>query len=569
MRPFDPRLLRVAAAARFWIAAATATTVATAITTVVIAWALSRIIATVVVGNPDDITPTAQNAVIWLAVAFACRALLAAVQNNIGQRASYEIISDLRQQALRKLVGSSFDHRYSGVTPTITTGLDALENYLIRFLPQLLASAIVTPGLIAVMAYYDILSAIIAALLIPLIPLFMALVGWATQKAAFDKQRAMRRLSDQLLDLANGLPTLRQLRRAADQQERVKSSAEDLEKTSMSLLRRAFMSSMVLEMVTTLSVAILAVEVGLRLLHGRMELFPALIVLILAPEVYLPLRLVGQQFHASADGTAALASTMEIIELPQRPVGTHPLGKVAAIRWVDVSIDHNTGNNTPHNLSAIAKAGTITAFTGPNGCGKSTAILAALGLVSATSGRVEVQTESGGGHWINIDDVERRSWHEQVAWVPQQPSVVSGTLLNNLWLPEEFLPGPQWLEDLAQRCGLTEVLDVLPHGWHTRIGRGGFGLSAGQRHRVALARAVARLDAGITTLIVDEPTAHIDPITEVVVQDIVQTAAARGVIIIVIAHRPTLIDIATQQVHVSAQQGPDSAQNSPKADTSP
>lgn len=556
MRPFDPRLLRVAAAARFWIAAATATTIATAITTVVIAWALAHIIATVVTGDANNIDSTARIAVIWLTIAFACRAILTAVQNNIGQRASFEIISDLRQQALHKLVGSSFDHRYSGVTPTITSGLDALENYLTRFLPQLLATAIVTPGLLLVIAHYDVLSAIIAAALVPLIPLFMALVGWATQKAAFDKQLAMRRLGDQLLDLVNGLPTLRQLRRATDQKRQVAQSAENLEKTSMSLLRRAFMSSMVLEMVTTLSVAILAVEVGLRLLHGQMELFPALIVLILAPEVYLPLRLVGQQFHASADGTAALANTMEIIELPQRPAGTHPVGKVAAIRWADLSVDHGTGNNTPHQLSVVATPGTITAFTGPNGCGKSTAVLAALGLVTASGGRVELQTESGGGHWVNIDDVERRSWHEQVAWVPQQPSVVSGTLLDNLLLPNEFLPGPQWLEDLAQRCGLADVLEVLPHGWHTRIGRGGFGLSAGQRHRVALARAVARLDAGISTLIVDEPTAHIDPVTEVVIQDIVQTAAARGITIIVIAHRPTLIDIATQQVNVTSCSSP-------------
>lgn len=548
MRPLDPRLLRRIGSARRWVLLAVSLQVGVAVLVVVQAFLLASAVAGVV----QDGLPASSvlDEATLLVVVVALRAAIAGAQERFGHRAATDVVAELRVAVLAHAAaaGPAAADDPGATATLLTRGLDALDGYLVRYLPQLIATAVLTPALIVVLLSQDLISAVVVTITLPLVPVLMALVGWTTQRLSAERLRRMQQLGAQLLDLVAGLPTLRALGRARQQAHRVREVGEAYRSSTTAVLRQAFLSGMVLELVTTLSVAVVAVGVGLRLLGGGLDLRTALVVLVLAPEAYLPLRLVGQHFHASTDGLAALTRAIRLLESPVRPYGSRACPVVHEIRWDGVGVER-PGRRVvaPAGLRGRAVAGSVTALVGANGSGKSTAVAVALGLLVPTTGRVLLVGPDGAEH--EVGGVDRAAWHRQVAWTPQRPALVPGTLADNLRLA---VPAASWddLGTAAARAGLDEVVARLPDGWRTRLGAGGHGLSAGERQRVGLARTLLRVGAGAHVVVLDEPTAHLDEGTEQVVLRTVRQLADDGCLVVVVAHRPSLRDVADAAVTV-------------------
>lgn len=534
MRPLDPRLLRSSRAARSYVVLTALLGGVTAVLVVVQSLLLAHAVAGVAMDGDawSDVAPS----VGWLAVVLALRAGVVGVQERFAHRAATRAIGQLRAAVVAhaaRLGRRGLGDRAVATTELATRGLTGLEGYLVTYLPQLLLAALVPPALLLVMVRSDLLATVTIVLTLPLIPLFMALVGWATRDAALKRQRSLQTLGAQVLDLVAGLPTLRTLGRATGQASRVRAAGDAARVATNATLRMAFLSSLVLEVLTTLSVALVAVGVGLRLVSGSLDLETALVVLLLAPEVYLPLRAVGASFHASADGVAAAEQAFSLLETPLHEAPVH--GPVAGadagpVRLDDVSVEQpGRGVVAPAGLSVALAPGRIVALAGPNGCGKSTAVAVLLGLAAPTSG------------------VAVPMARERVAWIPQRPLVVPGTLADNVRLTSPDADDVA-LDRAAERVGLAPV--VAEHGWGAPLGQGGVGISAGQRQRMALARVLLRVEAGADVVVLDEPTAHLDAGTEAVVLATIRELAASGCAVLVVAHRPELLAIADEVVQV-------------------
>ncbi|MGN6302758.1 MAG: thiol reductant ABC exporter subunit CydD [Angustibacter sp.] len=548
MRPLDPRLLRYAHAARAYVALTGGLGVATAGLAVAQAFLLGGVISSVVAGASAG---SQTQPLAWLAAVVLARAAVVWAQERYGERAAVAVVADLRQQVTARAValGPAYldSATRTSVTTLVTDGLEALRPYLSKYLPQLLMTALVTPALLVVVLTQDVVSAVTIAVTIPLVPVFMALVGWMTQATAARRLVTMQRLGSQVLDLLAGLPTLVALGRERGPAARVRELGEAHRKATTATLRTAFLSALVLELLTTLSVALVAVGVGLRLLSGHLDFRTALVVLILAPEVYLPLRQVGAQFHASTDGLAAADAAFAVLDRPVPSGGSRPAPHLAhaTVEVRGVRVDHpGRRDPAPRDGSLTLHPGTVTALVGSSGCGKSTLAEVVLGLRPADAGSVTVLTADGAR--AALHDLDRRQWLSQCAWLGQQPLVVPGSLRENVAL---FGPLDEaQLAAAADRAGLAEVVATLPDGWDTRVGSGGVGLSAGQRQRLALARVLA---SPAQLVVLDEPSAHLDADTERYVQAAVGRLRAEGRTVLVVAHRPALVAGADQVVDLS------------------
>ncbi|HEX2808127.1 MAG TPA: ABC transporter transmembrane domain-containing protein, partial [Kineosporiaceae bacterium] len=313
-RPLDPRLLREARAARSYVVLTAALGLVTAALVVVQALLLARVIAGAAMDGEGMATLTAP--LLALVAVVAGRAVTSWAQERYGHRAATAVIAQLRARVVEHMTAigpQALDGDRGPAVATLTTrGLDALDGYLVRYLPQLLMAATVTPAVLAVVWWHDLIAAVTMLITIPLIPLFMALVGMSTQAAADRRLRTMQRLGGQVLDLVAGLPTLRALGRERGQAIRVREAGEIYRRATMRTLRQAFLSALVLESLTTLSVALVAVGIGLRLVYSGIDLRTGLAVLVLAPEVFLPLRMVGVHYHASVDGVAAATEAFAV-----------------------------------------------------------------------------------------------------------------------------------------------------------------------------------------------------------------------------------------------------------------
>ena len=424
-----------------------------------------------------------------------------------------------------------------GVVTLATRGLDNLAPYFVRYLPQLLLAATVTPAVLLVVLGLDWVSAVILIAVLPLVPIFMVLVGRLTQGRSERGLVAMQRLGAQVLDLLAGLPTLRAHGRAGGQGARVRALGDAHREASMGTLRIAFLSGMVLELLTTLSVALVAVAIGLRLVAGDMALTTGIAVLVLAPEVFLPLRQVGAQFHAAADGVAAAAQAFAVLETPVPTAGSVPAPdlRTTTVRLAGVSVD-TAGGRTPDALDLELRPGTVVALRGPSGVGKTTAVEVLLGLVRPDEGTVLLGD-------LDLADVDPATFWSQVTWLPQRPVLEPGTIAS--------IVGRESRE-AAALTGLDAVLATLPDGWQTLVGRGGEGLSLGQRQRVALTRALVS-DAPL--VILDEPTAHLDAAGEAVVLESVRLLRDAGRTVLLVAHRPSLVGCADTVVEVRSARG--------------
>lgn len=554
MKPLDPRLLRHARAARGYVVLTAVLGFATAALVVAQAVVLASVLAPAIQGTADlaDLGPR----VGLLAGVVAARAVTSWAQERFALRAATRTVAELREQVVTHAVALGPRWLASGRGPEVATlatrGLDALEPYMVRYLPQLLLAATVTPATLAVVLGLDWVSAVIIAVTIPLVPIFMVLVGRLTAGTSERRLVVMQRLGAQVLDLLAGLPTLLAFGRARGPEKRVRALGDANRRATMGTLRIAFLSGMVLELLTTLSVAVVAVGVGLRLVHGGMELEPALAVLVLAPEVYLPLRQVGLHFHASTDGIAAAEQAFAVLDEEAPEPGTTPApalsGTTLALRGVSVRAgDRDVLAPADLDLELrLGASGRVVALTGPSGAGKTTTALVLLGLVRPDRGTVTLTAP--GAEPLDLADVEPATFWPQVAWLPQRPVLAPGRLRDVVagGLPVSDAD----LDRAARTAGLDAVLATLPDGWDTAVGRGGVGLSVGQRQRVALAAALLGDPARVPLVVLDEPTAHLDARGEQVVLDAVRTFRDQGRTVVVVAHRASLVRAADDVVGV-------------------
>jgi len=476
---------------------------------------------------------------IFLAL-WVVRALAHWLQARLGQRGATAVIADLNGQVLEAVTArqpNELAAQRDDAAVVVTHGLDGLRPYFTGYLPTLLLAAILTPATVAVIALYDLKSAVLVVITLPLIPVFMVLIGLTTADRSAAALAAMTTLQARLLDLIAGIPTLRALGRARGPEHRIAELSGAHRRSAMATLRIAFLSALVLELLATLGVALVAVGIGLRLVFGEMSLTAGLTVLLLAPDVFWPLRRIGAEFHAAQDGRTAADKAFALIGEPTNPrlrIRT-VAARGAEIHLEKLSVAGRDGC-APHELTAVIEPGRVTVLTGRNGAGKSTTLQVIAGLTMPSAGRATVAG-------VDVADLDLTGWWRQLSWLPQRPVLVPGTVHDNLVLLGS-------LADLEHGCaasGFDAVLAELPTGMNTMLGRGGVGLSLGQRQRLGLARA---LGSAAAVLLLDEPTAHLDAETEDRVLRAIVERARAGATVVVVGHREQVVAIGDHVVQV-------------------
>jgi thiol reductant ABC exporter CydD subunit len=540
--PVDPRLLHYSRSTRAYLILSIGIGGATAFLVIAQAWLIATVVGDAFLKHSG--VGSVRGPLIALLAVVAGRAVLAWAAERTAFRASATAKSEMRQAAASRLAAlgpTGLDGRDTGqLTVLLTTGIDALDGYFSRYLPQLFLAVIVPTAIIGVVAGADWVSAVLIAVSVPLIPVFMALVGVTTRDRTAKRMRALHKLAGHFLDIVAGLPTLKVFGRAKAQARAIADVTDRYRTATMGTLRLTFLSSLVLELLATVSVALVAVAVGLRLLGGSMEFRDALFVLVLAPEAYIPLRALGTHFHASADGLKAAEEIIEVIEAADEdaPQGRlRPDGSAVVLGGLEVSYP---GRRLPavHDFELVVQPGETVALTGPSGCGKSTVLSVVLGLRRPDAGTVRL-----GG--VDLVDLDLDEWRRHLAWVPQRPHLFDRTVAENVRLGHPDASDARVAAAL-DAAGLTEVVRRLPQGVDTRLGEGGAGLSAGERQRLALAHAFIR---NAPLLVLDEPTASLDNETEADV-----LAAVRqllwGRTALIVAHRPALAALADRVVEL-------------------
>jgi thiol reductant ABC exporter CydD subunit len=481
---------------------------------------------------------------LLLVVVFA-RSLDACGSETVANRCSARAKCELRDRLLeRAAVEAASSAAAAGEVATLATrGIDALDAYFARYLPQLVLCVLVPVAVLAVILPSDWVAAAIIAVTIPLVPVFMALIGATTRESTQRQLATLQRLSGHFLDVVVGLPTLKVFGRAKAQAATIARLSERCRETAMANLRVTFLSSLALELLATISVALVAVAVGLQLMAGRLELRSGLFVLVLAPEAYLALRQLGAGYHAGAEGLAAAGQVFEVLDRPTPAQGNVTLVPDPARRRIIVAGLRVRYGGRPEpvidGVSFEIEPGETVAITGPSGCGKSTLLKVLLRLLDAEAGHVSV-----GG--IELTTLDRDAWRGRVAWVPQRAHLFAGSIADNVRLGRPDASDRSVRAALAA-AGLDEVVGSLPGGMATELGERGAGLSAGERQRVVLARAFLR-DAPL--LLLDEPTANLDRATE---QRVVEAIVGhcRGRTVLLVAHRPALLELADRVLHLA------------------
>ena len=459
MRPTDPWLRQQLAPARRQLLAVVGGGVISCGLVIGQAWAVAGLVLAVLRGH--ELTTPA----LVLAAVLAGRGVVGALSDLVAARAATVVGTSLRRQLMTAVVERDLPGSTGAVSVLATRGVSAAEPYLTRYLPALVLATLLPPLTVVVIATQDLLSAVIVLFTLPLVPVFGALVGLATRDRAREQWREMSSLSGHFLDVVRGLPTLVAHRRARAQSSRIAAITNRYRVASLRTLRIAFASSLVLELVATLSVALVAVTAGVRLAGGSLGLHTALVVLLLAPEAYWPLRRVGAEFHAAAEGVATFEAVRDALAEPAKVTdsgrdGTAPAGEPLVL--TNVSITHS-GRRDPAvaGLNAVIPAVGLTVVTGPSGCGKSTLLDALAGLLPLSAGSLTADGRPIGG----------AEWQRQVAWLPQRPHFVAGSIADNLRLGREDASAERLWEAL-RLVALEERVRALPQGLDSSAGRG-------------------------------------------------------------------------------------------------
>jgi thiol reductant ABC exporter CydD subunit len=519
LRPFDRRLLGRVAATRWTLAACVAAGLAGALLLLAQMTLLAAVIAGAAEGRLDQVPAVA---VVALVAIVAARAGLAQLVELSGRRTATRVMSALRAELVERRLRPVAAGPGRGDSAELATGavqgVDGLETYFARYLPQVALAVVVPAAVLCWSAAVDLTSALIMAVTLPVIPVFMSLIGRAAGARARANWEALVGLSGWFLDVVRGLPTLRAFNRGGAQITGIREVTDRYRRTTMGTLRLSFLSGVVLDLAATLSTALVAVTLGVRLVAGTIGLRPALTVLLLVPELYAPVRAVATLFHASADGLAAterILTTLDQVpptptppvdsrEHPFVPSATLPLrgpqqGVAVGLRGVTVRYPGRVGAALDR-VDLHLEAGELVAVVGASGAGKTTLGRVLLGLTRPGEGTVVV-----GGRVLGDGDLDW--WRDRVGWASQHPVLVPGRVADNLALGRPGA-GPAAIQEAARLAGADGFVGRLPAGYGTVVGAGGHGLSAGQRQRLGLARALLR-DACL--LVLDEPTVHLDP----------------------------------------------------------
>ena len=482
---------------------------------------------------------------VLLVGAFLFRAGFAWGMEVAGRRAAWSVLSELRlalvERRLRTQPAAIDGTDGAEIAAVAVQGVEALEGYFARYLPQVVLASVVPVLVIAWVAFVDLESALIMALTLPLVPVFMWLIGRYTEQRTRERWQALRQLSVHFLDVVRGLPTLRAFGRADHQVRVLGEVSERYRATTMQTLRVSFLSGSVLELAATLGVALIAVAAGVRLVDGGLALQAGLTVLVLAPEVYLPFRRLGAEYHASADGLAVAERMFALLDAPAAvPEGgplLAPSPAVVAIRFEQVSFSYPARTGLVlDGLELELSPGEAVALVGESGAGKSTVAALLLGLLAPDSGRILV-----GG--VDLAECRIDAWRSLIAWVPQHPTLFRGTVADNIGLGSADATEAAVVE-AASLAGADAFVSALPDGYATIVGDGGRPLSGGERRRIGLARAFLR-DAPL--VILDEPTADLDPASVGIVSAAVRRLR-HGRTMLLIAHRPELVASADRVV---------------------
>jgi ATP-binding cassette, subfamily C, bacterial CydD len=500
---------------------------ATALLVLVQATLAARIVARAFAGA--SVQDVSTELLLLVAVSVA-RGLCAWGFEVAGRRAASNVLGRLRhdlvEQRLKTQPAALDGTEAAEIAVAAVDGVDGLAAYFGRYLPQLVLACVVPLAVLAWVAVVDLETAAIMFLTLPLVPVFMWLIGRYTEERTQQRWQALRLLAAHFLDVVRGLPTLHAFNRARAQAAAIGDVTERYRAATMSTLRVSFLSGSVLELAATLGVALVAVTVGVRLDRGSIGFEAALTVLILAPELYLPLRQLGAQFHASADGLAVAGRILSLLELPPAVAGgasTAASPALAAVRFEQVSFAYPARSTAVlDGLDLSLHPGETVALVGESGAGKSTIASLLLRLADPTAGTLTV----GGAELTQMDPAE---WRRQLAWVPQRPTIFRGTIADNIRLGNPEASDDTVLQ-AAERAGADVFIQALRDGFGTIIGDGGRPLSGGERRRLALARAFLR-DAQL--VVFDEPTADLDPEHAELVRDAVaQHCADRTVLLI-------------------------------------
>jgi thiol reductant ABC exporter CydD subunit len=534
--PIDPRLLSRARATRFFLGAGVAAGTATAMLVVYQAWLLARSISSIAESRTVAGLGTT---LVLLALVLAGRAALTWVTTWLAHRSAAAVKSQLRHDIMAATLESPGATPSASLVTLMTQGLDGLDGYFSKYLPQLVLAVTVPLIVGAAILFADVEAALIVAVTLPLIPLFMAMVGWTTEARVRRRYRYQTRLARHFADLVAGLPTLQVFGRAKAQAEGLRRTEDDNRSETMGTLRISFLSALVLELLSSLSVAIVALVVGTRLVYYGIDFRSALFVLILAPEVYLPVRQVGVHYHDSADGVAAAEAAFVEIDraraagrVPEEQPGEAPLGLEGPIVVENLTHSYNDVVALPATSFTLAR-GEVVALSGPSGGGKSTLLSALLGFLVPTGGSITVDG-------VSAAEAPGREWRRRFAYVPQTPGLIAGTVADNVRLADPDATDEQVLQVLAA-AGASDL--ELSHP----VGDEAEGVSAGERRRVGIARALLRIRRGADVLVLDEPTAGLDADAEAVV---VESVRASGASAIVVSHRLAVLAAADRVVQV-------------------
>jgi thiol reductant ABC exporter CydD subunit len=541
MRLLDPRLLRRARAVRVLLVVDAALGLTAALLVLAQAVLLARVAARSFAGASLDEVSTP---LVLLLAVVAGRALAAWGFEVAGRRAASDVVSQLRLDVVETRLRhdpTALDGARSGeVATAAVAGVDALETTFARYLPQLVLAAFVPLAVLVLVASIDLVAAGVMLLTLPLVPLFMWLVGRYTERRARERWQALALLANHFLDVVRGLPTLRAFNRSRVQSERIAEVSDEYRRATMGTLRIAFLSGAVLELAATLGIALVAVVVGVRLAEGGIGFEAALTVLVLAPELYLPLRNLAAQFHASTEGSAVAERLLGLVDAtPLRvPSAPAPDPGVVPVRFERVSFAYTGRGRALNELSFELHPGETVAVVGRSGGGKTTLLSLLLRFTEPSSGRILVGD-------VDLVEVDAAGWRRRIALVPQHPMLFRGTIADNIRLGDPAADDER-VRAAGELAGAHEFVSRLERGYTTVVGEGGRQLSTGQRRRLALARAALR-DAPL--ILLDEPTADLDPANAQLVGDAVDRLRV-GRSVLLATHSPDLAARADRVVRL-------------------